>query len=237
MTAVRQVIFASVWCLLVVVCGCKPATTAKKLDPDTERELHEYDKRMEERQKLLSQNPDSEPVSISGTSTGSTPMASSGPEANSLSIASEPERVVGEFLEMLRNGQRFSAQRLLTTVAREQTARAGLELDAPGGLDTEYTLMATRYATSERLVAEVECLFHTADYKGDAVKISWLLRRQDNGWKIYGMSVQTEAGSLELVSFENADHLARISPQEPETDLSRPVERQASSENDDLRMR
>ncbi len=225
-------------CLLVVVAsGCKPASTVKKLDPETERELAEYEKRMDERQKRLDREQTEETVSISGTSTGPTPVPASGMEGDSLNIASEPERVVGEFLEMLRNGQRFSAQRLLTTVAREQTARAGLELDAPGGLDTKYTLMATRFATNERLVAEVECLFHTADYQGEAVKISWLLRLQENGWKIYGMSVQTEQGNLELVSFENADHLARISNEAPMQEVSEPAVRQAENEINDLRFR
>jgi acylphosphatase len=37
-----------------------------------------------------------------------------------------------------------------------------------------------------------------------------MLRRQANGWKIYGMLINLPDGQLDLISFENANDLARI---------------------------
>lgn len=143
-------------------------------------------------------------------------------EADTLSVESLPGEVVAEFLSLLQQNQALAAKRLLTDVAQVETSRAQLELEAPGDIDSRVSVSETRYATSQREIAEVDTVFSSVDSSMPVARLSWMLRKQRNGWKIYGMIVFDEDDKLDLLSFENPVDLARI-VDSVETEVSPPV--------------
>lgn len=132
------------------------------------------------------------------------------PETGDLTIESSPEEVCHRFLVSLQNGERQLAFGLLTPAAQQATSRASLELDSPGEPGSVFTVMPARYATSERLVAEVDCLFHDPTSPDQSVRLTWVMRNQPNGWKISGMAIDNGDGRPDLLSFENRTDLERI---------------------------
>ncbi len=241
MTLVKNFLPVALVLAALVFVGCQKKQKVVT-NPEKQRELAELEQRMNQRDKEFEsqQNKNIPPqtVSVSGLFVSS-PADLSQTDPNAMSVDSTPERVLNEFLTLLRQGERFSAQRLLTEAAQQETARASLELDAPGDKNTTFTILSARYATSEQVMAEVDCLFHQKDYQGDSIKLSWMMRRQANGWKVYGMLINLADGELDLVSFENATDLARIqqSVELPNTDLATPPERQANLDPDALKYR
>ena len=142
-----------------------------------------------------------------------TAFLATGPEetfSGQLTIESGPDEVVDEFLKLLQRGARLDAKRLLTDRAQTETSRAGLELDAPGGMQTRFSIQKTRFATSEKLIAEVDTVFHSTDPATEPIRLTWMLRRQRNGWKVYGMIIRNGKPGLDLLSFENPIDLTRI---------------------------
>lgn len=241
MTLVKKYLPFGLMIAALVFAGCQKSPKVVT-DPDKQRDLAEFEKRMQQRdiefenQRHGIKAPQT--VSVSGIFEPS-PADLSQTDPNAMSVDSTPERVLKEFLTLLQQGDRFSAQRLLTEPAQQQTARAQLELDAPGDKNTTFTILSARYATNEKVIAEVDCLFHQSDYQGETIKLSWMMRRQTNGWKVYGMLINLDGGELDLVSFENALDLARIQQTvEPgSADLAIPPQRQADSDPEALKYR
>ena len=241
MTLVKKYLPVGLIMVALVIAGCQKSPKVTT-DPEKQRQLAEFEQRMNQRdiefEKQRHGIKAPQTVSVSGIFETS-PANLSQADPNAMSVDSTPERVLKEFLTLLQQGDRFSAQRLLTEPAQQETARARLELDAPGDQDTTFTILSARYATNEKVIAEVDCLFHQSDYQGEAIKLSWMMRRQANGWKVYGMLINMDGGELDLVSFENAIDLARIqqSVEPAESDLAMPPERQADADPEALKYR
>ena len=127
-----------------------------------------------------------------------------------ISPESEPKQVCGAFLELLESGDHRTATKFLTNVAQLETARANLILEAPGGPGCRTEIQPAKYATTERKVAHVECLLYQ-DGSATPISLTWVMRRQYNGWKISGMTIRLDQQtSPDLLSFENPVDLARI---------------------------
>ncbi len=208
----RELLRAFAVLLTLISAGCDKSPPVV-LDPETEEELAEFDRQLEVRdQEYVRANKriNDPNVVVASHSVEASPASLPDDTDTGLRIESSPEDVCREFLSALQREDRDTARQLLTTVAQVETTRAHLELDAPGDAQTEFSVMQARYATLEQMVAEVDCLFHRNDYRGESVKLTWMMRRQTNGWKIYGMLIDMGSGQLDLLSFENAIDLARI---------------------------
>jgi hypothetical protein len=147
---------------------------------------------------------------ISGEQAGANTTGNAAGSEPELTVDSKPEEVCQAFLELLARGEDYAARRLLTEAAMIGTARAGLDLDAPGDENTSWSVLPARYATESAGVAQVDCLFRQAGNQDDAVPLTWMLRREPNGWKVFGMITRDANGHPDLLSFENSADLARI---------------------------
>jgi len=122
----------------------------------------------------------------------------------------EPEMVCREFLAALERSDQRRANRFLTNIAQIETARANLVLETPGQPGAQFKVLPVRYATSARNIAQVDCLLNQPNSE-TAVRLTWMMRRQSDGWKISGMGIQVhEDGTIDLLSFESSRDLARI---------------------------
>ena len=137
--------------------------------------------------------------------------AISGHPEGTLNRFSTPNEVCTAFLKALEQGDHITAGKMLTNVAQLETARANLVLESPGTADSTIEILPAQYATSEKKVAQVTCLLSQPGQATAAVRLTWIMRFQYNGWKISGMSIQLDQDSTpDLLSFENPRDLARI---------------------------
>ena len=127
-----------------------------------------------------------------------------------LNKASAPEDVCRVFVKALSAGDHIAASKMLTNVAQIETARANLELESPGSVNAIWEVLEAEYATAEKKIAQVRCLLKEPDSR-ESAHLTWLMRLQDNGWKISGMSIQISGtGDVDLLSFENPLDLQRV---------------------------
>ncbi len=123
---------------------------------------------------------------------------------------SSPEEVCRAFLNALERSDHLAANQILTNIAQLQTARADLVLESPGAGGSRFEILPARFATSAKEIAQVPCSLYQPG-QDLPVKLTWMMRKQFNGWKISGMSVQvSENGQVDLLSFENPKDLQRI---------------------------
>lgn len=140
---------------------------------------------------------------------GEEPMSELAPETR-LNKDSKPEEVCRLFIASLSTGDHIAASQMLTNLAQIETARADLQLESPGSSDATWEVLEADYATSAKQIAQVRCLLQEPGQEGTA-QLTWLMRRQYNGWKISGMSIQVDgSGEVDLLSFENPLDLQRI---------------------------
>ena len=137
------------------------------------------------------------------------PMSEIAPETR-LSKDSKPEEVCRLFITALSTGDHIAASQILTNIAQIETARADLQLESPGSSDASWEVLEADYATSAKQIAQVRCLLQEPG-QSETAQLTWLMRRQYNGWKISGMSIQVDgSGEVDLLSFENPLDLQRI---------------------------
>ena len=123
---------------------------------------------------------------------------------------SAPEDVCRAFVRALSAGDHIAASKMLTNVAQIETARANLELESPGSENAIWQVLDAEYATAEKKIAQVRCLLKEPD-SHETAHLTWLMRLQENGWKISGMSIQISGtGDVDLLSFENPLDLQRV---------------------------
>ena len=123
---------------------------------------------------------------------------------------SAPEDVCRAFVRALSAGDHIAASKMLTNVAQIETARANLELESPGSENAIWQVLDAEYATAEKKIAQVRCLLKEPD-SHETAHLTWLMRLQENGWKISGMSIQVSGtGDVDLLSFENPLDLQRV---------------------------
>lgn len=119
----------------------------------------------------------------------------------------DPKAVVGTFLEAIRTGKDKEAELLLTKVAREENAKAELQLTPP-------TSGHAKYEVGEAEIVEGGAqVFSTWSEPAEdgslrTEKIVWLLRNEPEGWRIAGMATTVFEGEPPLIlNFEDPEDI------------------------------
>ena len=125
---------------------------------------------------------------------------------------STPDGVCRKFMNLLKSGQRLEAENLLTRTALTVTSKAGLQLEPMGGPSSIYKVNDVRYATTKQKLAQVECsIMDEVDGESYKMDVTWLVRKQGNGWRISGVSLEIVPGSpKDLLSFENIRDVTKL---------------------------
>lgn len=107
-------------------------------------------------------------------------------------VNSTPEQVVTEFLNAMKTGNDGVASGLLTTTAREETARHNLAVQPPGSPTAAYEVTASELSEDDPNVAQVGCLWTEASTDGveQSEQVVWVLRKHSEGWRVFGMATQ-----------------------------------------------
>jgi len=113
----------------------------------------------------------------------------------------EPASTVEMFLESLRDGDDAITSRLLSTKAREETAKHDMVVRPPGSSTARFKVGQVVYTTDAKLTAHVESHWIDIDETGkkQSYEIVWILRRESRGWAIAGMATELFAGEAPLV--------------------------------------
>ena len=122
-----------------------------------------------------------------------------------------PERVCEVFLSMLKTGD-SDAQKLLTKTALAVTNQAELTLKAIGEETARYEISDPRYTTNKKTIAYVDVkILEDIDGKKIESNITWLMKKQSEGWRISGILLELEPDRpKDLLSFENPLDVSQI---------------------------
>jgi len=123
-----------------------------------------------------------------------------------------PDVVCQTFLALLQSNKRMAAENLLTRTALAVTGRADLQLEPLGSHLAKYELAEPLYATNKLELAQVACkVIDVIDGERTESELTWLVRRQNEGWRISGIMLQLEADKpQDLLSFENYNDVLKI---------------------------
>jgi hypothetical protein len=159
------------------------------------------------------------------TAEGKTAMR---PKAARIPLAqtNTPEKAVSVFLEAVRKGDDERAAGMFTPLAREKAAGMGIQV-APKGSDTaSFQVGKVDYLAEDGARVQSTWTDLDKDSKPRTDKITWMVRKEAEGWRVAGMATEVFEGKPPLLlDFEN--------PQETMQKLEllrREMERQAQSE-------
>ena len=110
-----------------------------------------------------------------------------------------PEIAVDAFLKALREGDDLLAESLLTTIAREETAKRNLAVQPPGTPTASFSIGKAEYLSADKRGAHVSSVWTEQDQQNGSVsyEIVWALRQQTDGWRIAGMATQVLSANSE----------------------------------------
>ncbi|MFO0819890.1 MAG: hypothetical protein U1A77_18215 [Pirellulales bacterium] len=126
-----------------------------------------------------------------------------------------PQEVVHAFLDASRGGHEEFATELLSDKAREATSSQGLALDPPGSSSMVYRIGDVEFPMEDRQAAYVSSIWREDGVAAAAeqFEVTWILRRQQEGWRIAGMASRAEAEAEPvLINFEDISDLHKIKP-------------------------
>ncbi|HZZ70999.1 MAG TPA: hypothetical protein VFE24_02030 [Pirellulales bacterium] len=126
--------------------------------------------------------------------------------------SASPELAVRTFLEAVRTGDDKKASSMLTPTARAKTAERDLTVAPPGSATAHFEIGAVEYVTPEKDGAHVASAWTDVDLEGkpNTDQIVWVLRKEDEGWRIAGMAVKIFENELPLIlNFEDPDDMIR----------------------------
>lgn len=129
-----------------------------------------------------------------------------------IAVNATPQQVVATFLESLRAGDETVAAALLTDKAREETAKKDLSVQPPGTPAAKYQVGEAEYVTPNKDGAHVHSVWTESDEEGnsESYEIIWVLRQQQNGWRIAGMATQLAENTAPLfLNFEDPEEMLR----------------------------
>jgi hypothetical protein len=140
-------------------------------------------------------------------------------------LGATPETAVSEFLEALRAGNEETAAALLSSLARQETAKIGLTVSPPGSPTAKYTVgkpeMKTDETGKEYVGAHVLSRWTNTDEDGKTRTddIYWVLRKEPEGWRIVGSVMKVYADKEPLVlNYEDPADMQRKLQMVHETD-------------------
>jgi hypothetical protein len=123
-----------------------------------------------------------------------------------------PEQVVMVFLNALRGGDSPTTASLLTAKAREELARHELSVDVQSAPGASYQVHPAQLVGGDPNGAHVKCNWTEKYEDGSAepYEIVWVLRRQQEGWRLAGMAMQLLPGEdPQYLNFEDPPDMLR----------------------------
>lgn len=107
-----------------------------------------------------------------------------------------PQEVVQAFLIAVRAGDTGTTAALLTTKAREETAKHDLVVEPPGTPSAKFVVGEVQYIDRDQTGAHVNTVWTEADEAGSSVTydVVWALRRQSDGWRVAGIATEIVDG-------------------------------------------
>lgn len=147
-------------------------------------------------------------VAVSATKSEVSPAKQ---EAKLPAADASPETVCQMFMKYLNSGDRVKAERLLTSVAFDTTAKAGLYLQPMGSPDAKVTISPAVYVTNKQQLAHVDCMIAEVE-NGKTIRdqLTWMVRKSKSGWRIFGMLLTLEGGQQDFLSLENVQDVDAI---------------------------
>ena len=147
-------------------------------------------------------------VAVSATKTEVSPAVQ---ETKLPDADASPEAVCQLFMKYLNSGDRVKAERLLTSVAFETTAKAGLYLQPMGSTEAKVEISPAFYVTNKQQLAHVVCsITEIEDGKTIKDELTWMVRKSKSGWRIFGMLLTLDDGKQDFLSLENAQDVDAI---------------------------
>lgn len=160
--------------------------------------------------------------------------------ANELRSAdTDPAAICQRFMDFLKSGNRIAAENLLTRAALTTTSKAGLQLEPMGGPTATYDVTATRFATIENKLAQVDCeIVETVEGAEIRTKLTWLVRKQNMGWRVAGLLLSIEPDDpKDLLSFENIQDVEKIKNLASREVINDSETRQAAAPKEDSKLK
>jgi hypothetical protein len=118
-----------------------------------------------------------------------------------------PEQIAAAFLEAVRTGNDANVSEFLTPLARERTAAMEMVVAPPGSETAKYQVRGVQVQGTDAQVQtdwtdlDTDGLMHTDE-------IVWLLRREREGWRIWGMTSRVfEDQEPITLNFENPQEM------------------------------
>lgn len=130
--------------------------------------------------------------------------------ATAESTASTPEQTVFDFLEAVRRGNDEQAERLLTSTALRKTKERDMVVAPPGSDTASFTVDQAQLVGDDG--AHVPSSWKDVDHDGEdrTDGITWVLRKEDEGWRIAGMATKVFPDQAAVVmNFEDPDDMLR----------------------------
>jgi hypothetical protein len=119
----------------------------------------------------------------------------------------DPKEVVMGLIEAMKSGDKEAKEALLTTKAKEETAKHGMPVAADAMPNTENQIAEPTYLKNNPNGAHVSCVLSEtlADGSKQDYEIVWVLRKEPEiGWRIAGMAVEVTPGTPpQFLNFEN----------------------------------
>jgi hypothetical protein len=128
-----------------------------------------------------------------------------------LTSNSPPDAVISAFLEATRRGDDELAASLLSQKALEETTKIGLAVKPPGTPSMAYHISEVEFPEAVPDGAYVHSMW-TEQFEGveEQYDITWVLRRQEEGWRIVGMAADLAPGEpTYFLNFEEPSELYR----------------------------
>ncbi len=149
-------------------------------------------------------------VQLTTNSDGIGMDSSTSSTADQLANEDSPQRIVQNFLAALQLGNDATISNLLTTRARQETEKHDLVVRSPGSPNATFEVGEVEMVSGGAYVTSLwkepgkDGLTHQFD-------IIWILRQQQNGWRIAGMATRVTANEAPTyLNFEDPEEMIRI---------------------------
>lgn len=128
-----------------------------------------------------------------------------------------PDAAIVTFLNAVRDGRHEDASVMLTKKARIEMENAGMHVQPPGSPDAQFNIVEVR-AMPEEKGAHVDSTWVDSQRTYD---ITWILRQQDNTWRVAGMATTLFEGQAPLIlNFEDPNEM-KANVQAAEDEIAR----------------
>lgn len=132
-------------------------------------------------------------------------------KAVEVAVDASPEQVVSTFLAALKAGDEATTAALLTAKAREETAKHQLDVAPQSAPGATYEVSAGKILADNPHGAHVSSVW-TETYPDGSLtyEIVWVLRQQQDGWRIAGLAMELIPGQPpQFLNFEDPADMLR----------------------------